>query len=392
MIRRCASLLQSVKNFPTPLSGLLRDSIDQQGGCISFREFMDEAMRNKDHGYFTTKDGIIGGSKGADFVTAPELLPEFGWCMARWLQQAVSMTIGDDGDIILMELGPGTGRLMSQMLMFFKYELGEEYLKRIHLKMVEVSPVMISLQKNNISSIGVNLGSIEWCSDISHALEQQNAPTFVVSNEYFDVLPVSVVINKEGVWKEKSVGYNKDTPDIFEWCIGKDADQNLMKYVPTHRMDTSENDSQFEVCPQAVDDCLKIADRIQESNGMMLAIDYGKDIPSQNTLQGMSGQITCSPLLSPGCIDISWHVDFDCLRHFIRRAHPSLTLSSAIPQSEFLTKMGFNDMYQNRLASGSLPDNIERRHDLLMDSNEMGGHHRAVVLCSKELYPPPGVG
>ena len=29
---------------------------------------------------------------------------------------------------------------------------------------------------------------------------------------------------------------------------------------------------------------------------------------------------------------------------------------------------------------------------LMMDQHQMGGYHRAVALCSKELYPPPGFG
>ena len=389
MLRRCAALLQSVQNRATPLGGLLREKIDRSGGHISFTEFMDEAMRNKDHGYFTTKDGIIGGTKGADFVTAPELLPEFGWCIARWVQQAVACTLHNDDPFVLMELGPGTGRLMAQLLMFMKFEIGEEYLKRIHLQMVEVSPVMIELQKKNIASVGVELGSIEWCTDISHALEQKQEPTYVISNEYFDVLPVAVVTKKEGEWKEKMVSYNESDPDTFEWCIGPNASTDILKYLPDDRLSSQEGE-QFEICPQAVDDCLKVSNHIDQQGGMMLAIDYGKDIPSQNTLQGMSGQITCSPLLSPGCVDISWHVDFGCLRHHIEKNNSNLKLCNTIPQSDFLSQLGFNEMYTNRVESGNLPTHHERRYELLMDSNQMGGHHRAVVLGNKKYDLPPG--
>eukprot|EP01063_Lacrimia_lanifica_P018932 TRINITY_DN25912_c0_g1_i1.p1 TRINITY_DN25912_c0_g1~~TRINITY_DN25912_c0_g1_i1.p1 ORF type:complete len:423 (+),score=165.96 TRINITY_DN25912_c0_g1_i1:49-1317(+) len=419
MLRR-VPLRLAVPLRRTALGALLQQQIHTAGKGVPFAEFMDQAMRHPEHGYFTTKAKVIGSD--ADFITAPELLPEFGWCVGRWLAEAAVKVFNGDphgwdgeafdgpgGEVSLVEFGPGTGRLMAQLLMFLKYEVGVHCLAKIHLRMIEVSPVMIAQQKEMLRPFLPHLGSIQWRGDVHAGFESLSdaAPTFIVSNEYFDVLPVHILnCRGGGVWHEQVVSCTKPAtaacpssnpdPTFFLRENAAPAGADLTDLMLA-RKDAGEAGDRMELCPQAVRDMNLMASRIEKTGGMVLALDYGKDVPSENTLQGMWRQETCSPLLNPGEIDISWHVDFDLLRQHVQRVAPSLAFTSAHTQQEFLARMGFEQFVALRRrqaeADGApLPSHLERRYELLMDPHQMGGHHRAVALCSKELYPPPGFG
>eukprot|EP01059_Diplonema_ambulator_P025549 TRINITY_DN42619_c0_g1_i1.p1 TRINITY_DN42619_c0_g1~~TRINITY_DN42619_c0_g1_i1.p1 ORF type:complete len:396 (+),score=60.11 TRINITY_DN42619_c0_g1_i1:66-1253(+) len=385
-----AAMSTAIKRVRTPLGEILRERITKTGG-ISFAEFMKEAMCHPEHGYFTTtgKDKVIGG-KG-DFITAPELLPEFGWCYARWLEQAVLVNGAGEGEISLVELGPGTGRLMSHLLMYLKYEVGEAFLRKIHLRMLEVSPVMIEQQKDMLKPYLDHIASVEWHGEFDTVWASlPETPTYVTSNEYFDVLPVNIVSKVDGVWIEEIVKCDEEE-GVEKFYLEKGGEWvDAAKYIVGDRWGMEAE--KLEVCPPAIEAIRQIGTRIEKVGGMMLGIDYGKDIPSTNTLQGMTKQVTCSPLLNPGQIDISWHVDFSSLRDHLALACPSLSLTAAHPQRDFLTAMGFDALYEQRLKTGNLPEHYEFRRALLMDEEQMGGYHRAVGMCSKTVYPPPGFG
>eukprot|EP01061_Rhynchopus_euleeides_P020658 TRINITY_DN33573_c0_g1_i1.p1 TRINITY_DN33573_c0_g1~~TRINITY_DN33573_c0_g1_i1.p1 ORF type:complete len:407 (+),score=123.72 TRINITY_DN33573_c0_g1_i1:34-1254(+) len=405
MFRQCQRCL-AVAHKPTPLGAVLRRRIESsQGKGLSFADFMDAAMRDPDLGYFTTKAKVIGSD--ADFITAPELLPEFGWSYANWFVQAARKSGWTEGQpISLVEAGPGTGRLMAHLLMFLKYE-APEMLPSLNVSMVEVSPVMIAQQEQQLAPYAPHLASLTWAPTLQKCLATadyipEGSAAFVVSNEYLDVLPVHIFVRRhpEGnagtplEWVEERVGISEDDPERFCLKPGSSSDSSdVRRYISKEVTEGAEEGTRIEVCPQAVDDMVLIGERVEATGGMALAVDYGKDIPSHNTLQGMHRQETCPPLLNPGEIDISWHVDFSCIREHVGKACPSLLVTSAQPQASFLNAMGFSAMVQNRVANAGaspLPAHFEERVRLLLDPSQMGGHHRAVAICSKELYPPPG--
>ena len=380
----CRSLRRlAVQRTPTQLGAVLQKEIEGRGP-MPFAHFMDRAMRDPEHGYFTTKTKVIGSD--ADFVTAPELLPEFGWCFGHFVKQCVAVLANESQEITLVEAGPGTGRLMYHLLNFLKYE-SPETLSRLHVQMVEVSPVMIRQQQRNLSAFTDHLASIEWSNTLHTAFTSSpNTPTVIVSNEYLDVLPVHILARSEASWKEQMVDV-KGEQDFF-FTLG-DVTEGVTEYISDVVVE-DEGIGSIEVCPQAVDDMVLMGKRVEEFGGVVLAVDYGRDVPSTQTLQGMHRQETCPPLLNPGEIDISWHVDFGCIREKVASACPSLAMTPALPQADFLNTMGFSSMIQNRRDAGEIPQHFEERIKLLADSTQMGGYHRAVAICNKLLYPPPG--
>lgn len=79
---------------------------------------MRQVLTNPEGGYYTTRPeghGEVFGKKG-DFVTSPEISQVFGelvgiWTIAEWMAQGRKRS-----GVQLMEVGPGKGTLMDDML------------------------------------------------------------------------------------------------------------------------------------------------------------------------------------------------------------------------------------------------------------------------------------
>lgn len=78
---------------------------------------MRQVLTSPDGGYYTTRGengGVFG--KNGDFVTSPEISQVFGeligiWTIAEWMAQGRTRS-----GVQLMEVGPGKGTLMDDML------------------------------------------------------------------------------------------------------------------------------------------------------------------------------------------------------------------------------------------------------------------------------------
>ena len=84
---------------------------------------MRQCLTNPEGGYYTTKTQGRDqfGSKG-DFITSPEISQVFGellglWVVAEWMTQGRKRS-----GVELVEVGPGRGTLMDDMLRV-RYEL-----------------------------------------------------------------------------------------------------------------------------------------------------------------------------------------------------------------------------------------------------------------------------
>jgi hypothetical protein len=98
-----------------PMTPLARDLVSyiKLKGPITLHDYMAQSLNHVLHGYYQSSGEVIG-EKG-DFITAPEVSQLFGemlgiWCLSMWMQ------MGSPPKINLIEMGPGKGSLMKDML------------------------------------------------------------------------------------------------------------------------------------------------------------------------------------------------------------------------------------------------------------------------------------
>src|SRR5450432_1899238 len=86
-------------------------AIDAAGGWLSFEHYMELALYASGLGYYSAGARKFGAS--GDFVTAPEISPLFGACVARQCADVLA-SLPQGG---ILEIGAGSGRLAGDILL-----------------------------------------------------------------------------------------------------------------------------------------------------------------------------------------------------------------------------------------------------------------------------------
>ena len=95
----------------TALSDIIKKQI-KRFGPMPVSEYMTLCLLHPEHGYYTNRDAL--GAQG-DFTTAPEISQMFGELIGLALAQSW-IDQGMPTPFILVELGPGNGTLMADIL------------------------------------------------------------------------------------------------------------------------------------------------------------------------------------------------------------------------------------------------------------------------------------
>ena len=117
----------------------------QRAGPMTVAEYMAEALHKRDGGYYASGDPF---GAGGDFVTAPEISQMFGELIGLW---TISTWIGAGAPELacLVELGPGRGTLMADMLRAIGGVVAPGEVFQIHL--VETNPSLRALQAERLA-------------------------------------------------------------------------------------------------------------------------------------------------------------------------------------------------------------------------------------------------
>ena len=143
----------------TPLEREIRTIIETEGP-MTVSDYMQLCLTHPRYGYYVTRDPL--GARG-DFITAPEVSQMFGELIGAWAA-AVWRQMGSPPTVRLMELGPGRGTLMADVLRAAKALPDFRAALSVHL--VEISPALrVSRWKANTSPTGTSIStdrSIGW--------------------------------------------------------------------------------------------------------------------------------------------------------------------------------------------------------------------------------------
>ena len=124
-------------------------------GPISVERFMTLALQHPRYGYYRTKLPI--GAAG-DFITAPEIHQMFGELIGLWAVE-VWHQMGEPAPFRLIELGPGRGTLMADMLRAAR--LRPAFLQAADIHLVEASEALIDVQRASLDEYACDMAPID---------------------------------------------------------------------------------------------------------------------------------------------------------------------------------------------------------------------------------------
>ena len=327
-------------------------------GPLPVDRYMALCLGHPKFGYYMSRDPF--GAAG-DFTTAPEISQIFGeligiWCVAAW------EAIGQPSPFILVELGPGRGTLMVDLLRATIRM--EEFHAALQVHLVETSPTLRTLQREKLGE------EVQWHETVE-TLPQE--PMIFVANEFFDALPIRQILKHEG--------------QCFERCVGVEdaALASQIRPMPALPFDT---DGLHELSPisQAVAELLGA--RLAALGGAGIVIDYGYlKTAVGDTLQALKGHKICGVLEHPGTSDLTAHVDFQALANAFTSGG-ALALPPMM-QGAFLRDMGI----EQRLTTLSAKLQGKPREDFiaggkrLVGEQEMGQLFKVLCVAQPQRQP-----
>ena len=349
---------------------------------MSVAEYMALCLLDPVDGYYPTRDPL--GSDG-DFITAPEISQMFGeviglWCLQSWID------LGRPPTLHLIELGPGRGIMMSDILRTATVE--PAFKKALSVTLIEASAALEAVQAKTLANANV---PVNWASDLSKAAD---GPSLIIGNEFLDCLPIRQFIQKDPFakkagWHERLVALDEDKLSFGVAPIA--ISEQLQNDLPSG-IDDARADDLLEICPAARQIIDGLSVRFSKHPCRALFIDYGPEVTEfGDTLQALKRHEKVGVFSDPGNTDLTARVDFAALQEMAAKL--SLPVTNAVPQREFLSKLGIEMRAVALSKSSSNPEaraKIARQLHRLMDSEEMGNLFKAICFQSIGLPLPLG--
>ena len=342
-------------------------------GPLTVAAYMAMSLHDPEGGYYARRSSI--GAAG-DFTTAPEISQIFGeliglWCADLWERA------GRPDPVILAELGPGRGVLMSDLLR--AAGTVPEFRCALRVFLVETSPTFRTEQEGRLSQ-----AIAKWVTRIE---ELPEGPMLMVANEFLDALPIRQFVRGVGGWSERMVTVDREDQLVF---VDGPESPAASLLVPD-RLGQSPPGTVVEICPAALALAGALAYRLTRQPGAALFIDYGH-FPTApgSTLRALQRHHPVSALAAPGTADLSAHVDFAVFAEAARAA--GAEIHGPISQGRFLTALGAGLRLAKLSARakpakrGSLESGVRR----LLDPAEMGDLFKVMALVSPGLATPAG--
>ncbi|KAI9103246.1 S-adenosyl-L-methionine-dependent methyltransferase [Phlyctochytrium arcticum] len=364
-------------------------------GPISVAQYMRSALMHPLGGYYNKGD--VFGTKG-DFTTSPEISQMFGellaiWYIAQW------RSLGSPENIQLLELGPGRGTLMSDMLRTFnQFDDIKKAIKSVHLLegSIEMRKVQAAtLAPSSTISDTPRHSQTEHGMDIHWQDSIETVPkgifTMVTAHEFFDAMPVyKFELTSEG-WREIQVALDKSENNPYHFCFTlspSPTNASLTIMADPRYKDFSIGD-RVEVSPDSYSIAHQIARRINSDGGSALYIDYGNSHLTGDSLRGIAHHSFTSVLSRPGDIDLSADVDFALLNS---AAEGFATCHGPVTQGAFLRSMGIATRMQTLIknADSERRKEIASAYDRLVTGENMGNVYKVMSVVpsgSPEPYP-----
>ena len=349
----------------TPLAERIAAQI-RATGPISIADYMALCLLHPEHGYYTTRHPL---GRAGDFITAPEISQMFGelvgLCLAQaWLDQ------GAPAPVALVELGPGRGTLMADVLRATRTVPGFASAVQVHL--VEASPTLRAEQAKQVPQATWH-ESIDTLPDL---------PTLLIANEFFDALPIRQFIRDGAGWRERQIG-------LRDGALTFGLSAPMPPETLTEHLSTTKDGDIIETRPGAEPIIAALGQTIADRGGAGVIIDYGSASPLGDSFQAVQTHQKVPPLDNPGLADLTAHVDFSALA---RQAAPAKA-SGLTPQGAFLTRLGIGQRAETlgRALTGAALKSHQSALHRLTAPDQMGNLFQVLGLTPPGAPPLAGL-
>ncbi len=355
------------------LEAQIRAEVQAHGGLLPFDRFMELALYAPGLGYYVAGAQKFGPA--GDFVTAPELSPLFGRCLAAQCAEALTRLGGGD----LLEFGAGSGALAVQLLRGLESAdvLPDRY------KLLEPSPDLQERQRTLIREKLPHLAArCDWLTTLPEGFRG-----VLIANEVLDAMPVH----------RFQIGEDAEVKEVFvterDGRLAEIADRpcssGLIDAVSALR-----TEGLADVPGYGSEINLRLAPWLSAlsasiERGLVLLIDYGYPRSAYYQADRGMGTLMChhrhqahaDPYVNLGLQDITAHVDFTAVAEAGSSA--GFALAGFTTQAHFLIGCGIDRIM---LESGDALDLTLGAKQLLLPT-AMGERFKVLGL-SKGLAGP----
>ncbi|WP_394762442.1 class I SAM-dependent methyltransferase [Phenylobacterium sp.] len=344
----------------------LRDRLTAQiasGGPISVAQYMTACLHDPDFGYYATRPAI---GEAGDFITAPMISQMFGEMIGVWAASAWEL-MGRPDELRLVEMGPGDGTLMSDVLKTVRH--AEGFLEAADVWLVETSPPLRALQAERLGEV------VSWAASLAEVPD--GAPTILIANELLDCLPVRQFVRTSIGWAEQVVGLDAEGELTF----------GLANTPAAGLLPDAQPGQVFEQSAAQAALGAELGARLAADGGAALLIDYGRSGPDfGDTLQALRRHEKVDPLYNPGEADLTVHADFPAV---MAAARAEGCGTAILTQTQFLARMGIGERAEALVRSAPARSAvIGRQLTRLIAADEMGELFKVCAIHSDDWTPP----
>jgi SAM-dependent MidA family methyltransferase len=301
------------------------------------------ALYHPQYGYYMRQPDSADHERigwSGDFYTSSDVYPILGRALAAQARQMDEL-LGRPTPFMIVEMGAGKGLLARDCLAAIHAQQ-ESFASRVRYVLIERSPAMRELQRQNLAPWLSTPGLVTWVEGLD-GLAPQSVTGLFFSNELVDAFPVHRVQVTAGRTEELYVDYRGGR---FVECLKPPSTILLAQYLQQLHPAWPEG-YRTEVNLHAMDWMEQVAQKMD--CGFVVTIDYGHTAQDLYGPERKDGTFLCysqqltneDPFLRVGEQDMTAHVDFSGLA---AGEEQGLHVTGFTNQMSFLMGLGVEEM------------------------------------------------
>ena len=355
----------------------LRRKIEQEireRGPIPFSRYMEMCLYDPELGYYSRNAEKFG--KAGDFYTSSDVHAVFGRLLARQFDE-MWRALGSPGEIELLELGPGRGLFVQDVLDWSEKKFPEFY-RAMRYTLDERSPWLrkrleerfqTRIENGRVALVPASDLASGAAGVLARRASGPEVPLIVFADEFFDALPVDVLSEKGSLRISTRQGQF-----VEEWV---DPSREEMEFVDCYGVHPTRS-QRIEVALLSQRKMAETAAAFER--GFLVVIDYGYTRNEQLAGRHLDTIMTYrqhsagpNPYEAPGEQDITAHVNFTALATAAEQS--GMHAHKLQTQSQFLLGIGEANQFADAFEDCRLPQERAK-----------------VAMQLKHLVTPSGMG